>query len=440
MIGCVAPPSLVDAPSGPVPPLPSPPAPDTSSKLIGSGLVLAAIVLVALNLRTAVTSLGALLEDVSAGLGMSPSVAGVITMLPALSFSAFGALTPRLARRLGATRLLLVAMGVLAVGLAVRAFTASTAVFVVTSAIALSGIAVGNVLLPSVVQRYFPHKIGPITGVYSMTLVVGTATAAATSVPVAHFAGSWRAGLGVWALLAAVAIVPLVVVARMSAAESRAAAARGSAEPADAPRPASRVRASRTRLGWAMALLFGAQSFGAYAVMSWLAQVFRDAGFSAEVAGLLLSGVMAIGIPIALFMPALAARWTDQRLLIGVLALVTAVAYVGLLVAPRSGALLWVAMLAVGHSSFPLVLALLGMRARTVAGTVALSAFAQSVGYLLAAAGPLLIGVLYELTGTWVAPVAVLIGALVVHATAGLVAGRPRTLEDELDSCPEKSG
>ncbi|GAA1745626.1 CynX/NimT family MFS transporter [Luedemannella helvata] len=436
----MAPSTLVDAPPGSVPPPPSPPVPDTSSKLIGSGLVLAAIVLVALNLRTAVTSLGALLEDVSAGLRMSGTLAGVITMLPALSFAAFGALTPRLARRLGATRLLLVAMSVLAAGLAVRALTDSTAVFVVTSAAALSGIAVGNVLLPSVVMRYFPHKVGMVTGVYSMTLVVGTATAAATSVPVAHLAGSWRAGLGVWALLAAVAIVPLVVVARMSAAESRAATVRATAEPARAARPASRVRASRTRLGWAMALLFGAQSFGAYAVMSWLAQLFRDAGFSAEVAGLLLSGVMAIGIPIALFMPAVAARWLDQRVLISVLAVVTAAAYVGLLVAPRSGALLWVALLAVGHSTFPLILSLLGMRARTAAGTVALSAFAQSVGYLIAAAGPLLIGVLYEATGAWVAPVGVLLGALVVQATCGLAVGRPRTLEDELDSYSEKSG
>jgi CP family cyanate transporter-like MFS transporter len=189
-----------------------------------------------------------------------------------------------------------------------------------------------------------------------------------------------------------------------------------------------------------MALFFGAQSFGAYAVMGWLAQLFRDAGFSAEASGLLLATVMAIGIPIALVMPAIAARLPDQRILVAVLVAASVASYLGLLFAPRSGAVAWTVLLAIGQSSFPLVLVLLGMRARTAAGTVALSAFAQSTGYLIAAAGPLLIGLLYEVTGAWVAPLVVLLGALVVQATAGAVAARPGTLEDELDSNLEISG
>ncbi|MFC7482511.1 MFS transporter [Luedemannella flava] len=442
--------TLVGAPSGPVPAavLSAPVTPSvaptgTAARVAGGGLVLTAILLVALNLRACVTSLGALLGDVSAGMHMSAAVAGVITMLPALCFALFGALTPRLARRLGAVRLLLIAMGVLAVGQAARAVTDSQVVFVVTSAVALAGIAVSNVLLPSVVKRYFPHKIGLVTGVYSMTLTAGTAIAAAAAVPVAEAAGSWRAGLGIWALLAAVAIVPLVLMGRGARAEARAVAPATPAAPAVSVPPApsaSVIRPSRTRLGWAMALFFGAQSFGAYAIMGWLAQLFRDAGFSAEVAGLLLAGVMAIGIPIALVMPTLAARWADQRPVVGVLVALTAISYVGLLVAPGSAALLWVALLAIGQGSFPLLLGLFGMRARTSAGTVALSAFAQSTGYVIAALGPLAIGLLYEATGAWVAPLAVLLGALVVQTIAGFAAARPRMLEDELHSDSEMSG
>jgi CP family cyanate transporter-like MFS transporter len=388
----------------------------------GAGLVLVAIVLVALNLRMAVTSLGALLDEVTGGLGISAGVAGVITMLPALCFALVGSLTPRIVGRVGPVRLLLIAMILLAAGQAARALTSSPAVFVATSAVALAGIAVANVLLPSLVKRYFPDRIGLVTGVYSMTLTMGATIAAATAVPVAQGVGSWRAGLGVWALVAVVALGPLLALARRT---------KGT-RPESAAAAGPRVRVGRTRLGWAMAVFFGAQSFSAYAIMGWLAHLFRDAGFSAENAGLLLAGITAIGVPIALAMPTLAARRADQRPLVLVLLAAMAVAYVGLAVAPHQGALAWVVLLAIGQSAFPLILALIGLRSRTSAGTVALSAFAQSTGYLIAALGPMTIGVLYELSHGWVAPIGVLMGALVVQAVSGLAAARPRMLEDEI--------
>jgi len=409
------------APTGIV--LPSTPV--RPSVVRGTGLVFVVIVLVALNLRMAITSLGPLLDEVSTGLRISPVMAGVITMLPALCFAVVGAVTPRIARRAGAVRLLLIAMILLTAGQAARVLTDSTAIFVITSATALAGIAVANVLLPSLVKRYFPHRIGLVTGVYSMTLTMGTAIAAASAVPVAEGAGTWRAGLGVWALLAAVAVVPLVALARRTRRATRT-----DAESAAATGP--RIRVGRTRLGWAMAIFFGAQSFSAYAIMGWLAYLFRDAGFSAERSGLLLAGITAIGVPIALAMPTLAARRADQRPLVLTLLAAMAIAYVGLAVAPHAGALVWVVLLAIGQSAFPLILALIGLRSRTSAGTVALSAFAQSTGYLIAALGPMTIGVLYELSHGWIAPIGVLMGALVVQAVSGLAAARPRMLEDEL--------
>jgi CP family cyanate transporter-like MFS transporter len=391
----------------------------------GSALVFAVIVLVAFNLRTAITSLGPLLDEVTTGLAITPVMAGVITMLPALCFAVVGAVTPRAARRAGTVRLLLIAMILLAAGQAARVLTDSITVFMITSVAALAGIAIANVLLPSIVKRYFPDRIGMVTGVYSMILTLGTAVAAATAVPVAEAAGTWRAGLGVWALLAAVAIVPLVALARRTRKGTRT-----TTESAAAAGP--RIRVGRTRLGWAMAIFFGFQSFSAYAIMGWLPHLFRDAGFSAEHAGLLLAGITAIGVPIALAMPTLAARRADQRPLVLGLIATMAIAYVGLAVAPSQGAIVWVVLLAVGQSAFPLILALIGLRSRTSAGTVALSAFAQSTGYLIAALGPMAIGVLYELSHGWVAPIGVLMGALVVQAVSGLAAARPRMLEDEL--------
>ncbi|MFB6395949.1 MFS transporter [Polymorphospora lycopeni] len=387
----------------------------------GGLVILVGILLVALNLRTAVTSLGALLDEVRVGLGASGAMAGLITTMPAIAFSVLGATTPWLVRRISPARLLAVAMAVLAAGQVLRVLTGNPYAFVVLTAVALAGVAIANILLPMLVKQYFPARAGLVTGAYSMSLTVGTATAAAAAVPVAHAFGSWRVGLGAWALLAAVALLPWLPAALR---RTRPPAATGAA-------PTGRIRPARTRLGWAMALYFGVQSLGGYAAMGWLAQMFRDAGYSAQYAGLLLALVTAFGIPVALIMPSVATRPGALRPAVLLLSTAMAAGYLGLAFLPYEGALLWVALLAIGHGAFPLVLATIGLRARTAEGTVALSAFAQSTGYAIAALGPLLVGMLYAATGGWHLPIALLLVAVVVQTLAGLALARPRFLEDE---------
>jgi CP family cyanate transporter-like MFS transporter len=413
------------SPTADVPPGPAPAAAPTGRPATGGLLVLVGMLLVALNLRAAVTSLGALLDEVRTGLGLSGAMAGFVTTLPTIAFAGLGALTPWLVRRYAPARVLVVAMLALAVGQVLRVVTDSALVFVATSALALAGIAVGNILLPMLVKQHFPHRTGLVTGAYTMALTVGTTVAAAAAVPVAHAFGSWRAGLGVWAALAAVAVVPWVPLALRARAARRAGT---SAVAAAAP---ARVKPGRTRLGWAMAAYFGTQSLSGYAIMGWLAQLFRDAGFHAETAGLLLAGVTALGVPVALLMPALAGRMRTLHPLVLGLTAFSVAAYLGLAFAPHDAALLWVALLALGQGAFPLILTTIGLRARTAEGTVALSAFAQSTGYVIAALGPLLVGVLYEATGGWTAPIGFLFVALAVQTCAGLVIARPRYIEDE---------
>ncbi|MET7467124.1 MFS transporter [Micromonospora sp. NPDC005686] len=391
----------------------------------GGLLVLVGMLLVALNLRAAVTSLGALLDEIRTGLGLSGTMAGLVTTLPTIAFAGLGALTPWLVRRWAAPRVLVVAMLALTVGQVLRVVTGSAAVFVLTSALALAGIAVANILLPMLVKQHFPHRTGLVTGAYTMALTVGTTVAAASAVPVAHAFGSWRAGLGIWAGLAALAVLPWVPLAL------RARAARRAAPPAVAVAAPARVQPARTRLGWAMAVYFGAQSLSGYAIMGWLAQLFRDAGYRPEVAGLLLAGVTALGVPVALMMPTLAGRLATLRPLVLSLTVFSAAAYTGLALAPRGLAPLWVLLLALGQGAFPLILTTIGLRARTAEGTVALSAFAQSTGYVIAALGPLLVGILYEATGGWTAPIGFLLVALAVQTAAGMVIARPRYIEDE---------
>ncbi|MFI6239676.1 MFS transporter [Micromonospora sp. NPDC050795] len=391
----------------------------------GGALVLVGMLLVALNLRAVVTSLGALLDEVRDGLGLSGVTAGLVTTLPTIAFAGLGALTPWLVRRVAPARVLVVAMLALAVGQVLRVATDSALIFVLTSALALSGIAVANILLPMLVKQHFPHRTGLVTGAYTMALTVGTTVAAASAVPIAHAFGSWRAGLGVWAAMAAVAVLPWVPLAL----RARAAARR--ATPTAVVATPARVRPARTRLGWAMAVYFGAQSLSGYAIMGWLAQLFRDAGYQPESAGLLLAGVTALGVPIALLMPTLAGRLGSLRPLVLGLTTASALAYLGLALAPHGAALLWVALLAIGQGAFPMILTAIGLRARTAEGTVALSAFAQSTGYVIAALGPLMVGILYEATGGWTAPIGFLLGALAVQTTAGMAIARPRYVEDE---------
>ncbi len=391
----------------------APALPVTRTRAVSRGLVLAGILLVALNLRAAITGLGALLPEVSQGLHLTGTAAGLVTMLPALSFAAFGAFTPRLTRRFSSTQILLGSMAVLAIGQGARALTGSSAVFLIATALAMSGIAVANVLLPALVREHFPNRAGLVTGIYTMTLTAGAAAAAAASIPIAHALGSWRAGLGVWALLAAVAALPWVVGGLPGTRQRK-----------------SLLKVGRTRLGWAMALYFGAQSLSGYATMGWLAQIFRDASFSPATSGLLLAGVTAIGLPIALLMPTLAGRRKDLRPLVLGLSTAMILAYLGLAFSPQTPALLWVALLGIGQGAFPLALAMIGMRARTPDGIVALSAFAQSTGYLIAALGPLMVGILHELTGTWQIPIGFLLVAAIAQVFAGLAVARPRFIED----------
>jgi len=397
--------------------------PAAVSRVRGAGLAFLGVILVAVNLRTAITGVGALLDEVRTGLGLSGTLAGVVTTLPTIAFAAFGATTPWLARRFSPARLLAVAMAALVAGQVLRVVTDAPALFIAFSALALAGIAVANILLPLVVKQHFPGRAGLVTGAYTVSISLGATVASATAVPVAHAFGSWRAGLGIWAAFAAVAVLPWLPEALR---RTRRVAGR-------ATTPALRVRPARTRLGWAIAVFFGMQSIGAYAVMGWLAQLFRDAGFTPQTAGLLLAAVPLFGVPFTLLIPTLAGRVRRLAPLMLGLTATAAVSYVGLAVAPRGGALLWVALLGIGQCVFPVSLAAIGLRTRTAEGTVALSAFAQSLGYLVAGLGPLLVGVLYEATGGWTAPIGLLLGALVVQAATAVLISRPRYVEDELN-------
>ncbi|WP_443033092.1 MFS transporter [Streptomyces sp. DH10] len=522
------------------------------------------IVLSALNLRPAITSLGALLEEVRDGLGMSGSVAGLLTSVPPLCFAVFGVMAPRLARRFGAGAVVCAGMAAIATGLAIRPYAGGTAGFLAASALALMGIAVSNVLMPVIVKHWFPDRVGSMTGLYSMALALGTALAAAVTVPLTDaLGGSWQSGLGLWAGLAVAAVLPWLPFARGRGAgtaapgpgdrtggetgpgkrvgveagpgkrvgrpetgpEERAGgpetgpgersratgtglgdrtvgpetglgdlaadpetepgdlavgpktelgdrAGGPKAEPGDqsvspeadgersawdrsarnrpardretrdrqapssvpagsAAGEAPPLRITRSRTAWALAVFFGLQATAAYITMGWMAQIFRDAGVPAGTAGLLLAVTMVMGVPLAFVIPRLATRLPHQGPIVLALGVCGLAGYAGLYLAPAAGAWAWAVLLGVANCAFPLALTMVGMRARSGPGVAQLSAFAQSTGYLISIPGPLLVGVLYQHSGGWGLPIALMSALMIPQMAVGFLAGRDRTVEDE---------
>nr|WBO77136.1 CynX/NimT family MFS transporter [Streptomyces sp. SBE_14.2] len=398
-------------------------------------LLVLGIVLAALNLRPAITSLGALLEEVRTGLGMSGSVAGVLTSVPPLCFAVFGVMAPRLARRFGPGAVVCAGMAAITAGLLIRPYAGSTPAFLAATALALMGIAVSNVLMPVIVKRWFPDRVGSMTGLYSMALALGTSTAAAVTVPVTDaLVGNWQTGLAVWAALAAAAVLPWLPFVRDRRAEPSERPARERGEPREtghAREAAPALRITRSRTAWALAVFFGLQATGAYIAMGWMAQIFRDAGVPAGTAGVLLAVTMVMGVPLAFVIPRVATRLPRQGPIVLVLGACGLIGYAGLYFAPAAGAWAWAVLLGVSNCAFPLALTMVGMRARTGAGVAQLSAFAQSTGYLISIPGPLLVGVLYQHSGGWGLPIALMTALMIPQMAVGVLAGRDRTVEEE---------
>ncbi|MFF4712010.1 CynX/NimT family MFS transporter [Streptomyces eurythermus] len=392
-------------------------------------LVVAGIMLSALNLRPAITSLGALLEEVRDGLGMSGSVAGLLTSVPPLCFAVFGVMAPRLARRFGPAAVVCAGMAAIATGLVIRPYVGNTAGFLAASALALMGIAVSNVLMPVIVKRWFPDRVGSMTGLYSMALAAGTSLAAALTVPLTDaMGGNWKSGLVVWATIAAAAVLPWLPLLR----DRGPAAEQRQQEPApDTGEQQAPLRITRSRTAWSLAVFFGLQATAAYITMGWMPQIFRDAGVPAGTAGVLLAVTMVMGVPLAFVIPRVATRLPHQGPIVLVLGVCGLAGYAGLYLAPSGGAWAWALLLGVSNCAFPLALTMVGMRARSGPGVAQLSAFAQSTGYLISIPGPLLVGVLYQQSGGWGLPIALMAALMVPQMVVGFIAGRDRTVEDE---------
>lgn len=388
------------------------------------------IALLALNLRPGIIVISAVLPDLQHDLSMSSATAGVLGAAPPLAFGVFGALAPRAAKAVGLERLVWLCLVLIALTGAARVLSQDAVLFVALSTVAYAGMGVGNVLLPALVKKYFPHAIARVSSAYILTVSIGATLPAFSAVPLARL-GGWPLALTVWAAVALLAAGPWIAVSRRNASDGTSAELLLSGS---SHLPVGALL--RSRLAWGLATIFGTNSLNAYAMFAWLPSILVDAGMSEASAGVHLGLFASVALPIALVVPWLTVRLRNSLPMVVFFATAWGVGYAGLLVAPTSATALWVIALGLGPGTFPLVLTLVGLRTASHEAAAALAGFTQGIGYVIAALGPFVVGLLNDLQDGWSGALTFLLSGLVLQVLAGVVVARAKNLEDELRPPP----
>ncbi|MFE6736472.1 CynX/NimT family MFS transporter [Microbacterium sp. NPDC057650] len=427
----------------------------------GRALAVLGIILLAFSLRSAVASLSPVVGLIAADFPVPPVVLGLIGAAPPVCYAVFGLATPWLERRLGLERMTVIAAALITLGLVARGFAVDSVTLIAATALVFAGVGTGNILLPPLVKKYFPDRLGLMMTVYSVAMAASTFLPPLIAVPVADAAG-WRVSLAEWAVFAVAAMIPWIVLMLRSsrvvhspaaprATEVVVEGAEGESKRRDETRQSEREfesvtgpvvvapadsrilsRLPRLPLAWAMTFVFGVSASMAYVSFGWLPQVIADVGgVSAAEAGFLLGVFSVVALPCSLVVPGLTVRYAWATPVLLITSVVTgSIGLLGLVLAPQAFLYGWVVLYGLTGIMFPMSLALLSIRARTHESAVALSGFVQSLGYGFAAIFPILFGVLHGATGGWQVPLLMMVVLLVAAVPAGIVIARPLTIED----------
>ncbi|HEY3944122.1 MAG TPA: MFS transporter [Solirubrobacteraceae bacterium] len=374
-------------------------------------MLLLGIVLIAANMRASITAVGPLLSEITRAYGLSGTEAGLLTAAPVLCFAAFSPYAPRLSRRVGMENALLAAMVALLAGIVVRSLPSAFTLFAGTVVLA-AGVAMANVLLPALVKQHFSARQSSVTALYANTMGFVAAIASGVAVPLADvLPGGWRVSLGAWSVLVVAGLV--LWLPRVWDRQD--------------PGPTQRHTPLpwRSRVAWQVTAFMGLQSFGFYVMIGWLPSFLRSHHVSARGAGFELLAYQLAAIVATLSLPLMADRRRDHRAPAAAAAACCATGYVGLLVAPHLS-LLWVVLAGCGSGpALVFALSFMALRASGPGHAAALSAMAQSAGYLIAAAGPFMFGALHALTGSWTLSLVALLASAVGFFGFSFSAGAP---------------
>lgn len=385
-----------------------------------SPLILAGVVLVALNLRPTAASVGVMLPDISNGLHMSHLETALLAALPALAFAFFAAIGPAMARTFGVHRATLLSLFAIAIGVLSRALADDPWIFIGLSVLALGGMAAASVLLPTLVMLHFPQKLGTLAAPYSRLLAIGLAAAAFLTPPTAHSDGGWRTGIGVWGALAVIAAAPWGRLIRHDLVLS------------PLPRTITLVQMIRTRSCQKLAALYALLLLQTWAAIMWLPTLWRDHGYNATSAGVLLGVLALCGLPFTLWWPAVVSSRLDPRRLLLLVGLCYPIGDLLVLIAPRGGAIPAIILLGIAAIGFPMALTLVSRHANSRDAALSLAGVAQTVGYLIAGIGIFGFGLLHLHLGSWDWPMALLLVCALPIPVLAARAAVPASVESQL--------
>ncbi|KWT58817.1 MFS transporter [Streptomyces albus subsp. albus] len=387
-------------------------------------LLLLGIVLASLNMRAALAGVSPLVSEIGTHYHLAATASSLVTTIP-LVFMGLGSIAaPKLARRWGTETVLCGALVLLCGGILLRIAPPVVALFVGCAVVGTS-IALLNVLMPGLIKRDFPEKAAGMTALYSTAMILGATVSAASAVPLENALGGWQGSLASWALLAAVAAVvwiPQALIARRGTRHGQAAAT-----PAHATEDGPKL--TRSPLAWQVTLFMGSQSLIAYVMIAWMPTIFTDHGMSKATAGLVFAFSTLVQMAGSFVVPMLAGRMRRQRLLAVAVTALMACGIVGLLVAPVAGAWVWAILLGIGQGgALGLALTMMVLRSGDAHTAARLSGMAQTWGYLLAAAGPLVLGAVHQATHGWTVPIVLLLAVCAGLVLLGMGAGRDRKI------------
>ncbi|WP_342509735.1 MFS transporter [Sporosarcina sp. FSL K6-2383] len=375
-------------------------------------LLLVGIVFIALTLRSPLTTVGPLISSIRDSLGISNVLAGFLTTIPLLAFAIISPFAPKLARRFGMELTLFGSLILLTAGIIIRSLGTIPALLIGTFLLGLA-IAFGNVLLPSLIKLSFPLQIGLMTGIYSVSMNLSASIAIGVSVPLAQTAFGWQGALGMWSILALVALLvwlPQLKNKRLAAIPEVAK---------------EKIPLWRSPLAWSVTLFMGFQSLLFYTTSAWLPEVLKAQGISADNAGWLVSLLQFSQLPITFIIPIIAGKVKAQRMIVVGVTVLYIIGYGGVLLNITALTALWMIMIGLaGGAAFGLAMMFFTLRTQTPQEAANLSGMAQSFGYALAAVGPVLFGLLHDSTGGWTIPMFILIFASVIVLLSGMSAGR----------------
>ncbi len=383
-----------------------------------SALALLALVFISLVLRPPVGAMGPLLDELQAVEGYSLFQVGLLTSLPVVCFGIGAFAGPSLVKRLTLNRAMMWVLVALFVAMVLRSFGGYVSLISFTVVIGFA-IAIGNVLIPTIVREQFPTKLALVTGLYVTLLAISASLSASIAVPSSELFGGWRMALAIWLVPTALAIIFWMPISKVSVHAEETTSATHAEE---------RRAVLVSPLAWAIVAFFGLQSAGFYAILNWLPSLLIDRGYTAIEAGTLLGLCTSIGIPTGFLISMVIKRFKSLSFLAVFVSLFTLAGLVILLVAPDQAVLACVVTGFGFAATFPLSLTLVGSRASTSTQTTQLSALAQGWGYLIAAIGAFVFGYFKDVTGDWTISLWVLIGITFVQVISGAFAGKDQKI------------